>query len=125
MSVGWLRVFALVPVALLMAEAQCMASCAAGACTPAQASFPGNCHHHGQVPRDGSHCPYQHSVFASPEDGAALASAPVAIQIHPVTAELAGGPMTGAAEPVPTTFPSAAPSPPFATFATTISVLRI
>jgi hypothetical protein len=70
----WIRILALFAVAVLLANTQCYARCARGAC--GSASVPSNCHHrHTKSPEgDPGPCPLQHNQFTGPEAGIAKVS---------------------------------------------------
>ena len=66
----WIRIFALLSIAMILANAQCYASCTGGIGNlPSAAS---HCHrHHKSSDGDPSPCPFQHSQFSAPEPGIA------------------------------------------------------
>ena len=70
----WIRIFALFAVAVLLANTQCYATCARGAC--GSASVPSNCHHHHTKSPEGDPdpCPLQHNQFTGPGVGIAKVS---------------------------------------------------
>jgi hypothetical protein len=70
----WIRIFALCAVAVLLANAQCYATCASFAC--GSASAPSDCHHHNHESPEGDQgpCPLQHNQFTGPEAGIAKVS---------------------------------------------------
>ena len=70
----WIRILALFAVAVLLANTQCYARCARGAC--GSASVPSNCHHHHTTSPEGDPgpCPLQHNQFTGPGAGIAKVS---------------------------------------------------
>ena len=65
------RVFVLLIVTAVLANAQCYNACATADPHPAH-SFPDNCHHHQQSPPTGGVCQHQHASVISPENGTGL-----------------------------------------------------
>ena len=62
-----IRVFVLVIVTAVLANANCYNACATAVSHPAQSS-PDSCHHHHQSPPTGGVCQHQHASVTSPEN---------------------------------------------------------
>jgi hypothetical protein len=117
---GWSRVFVLVAVAALIANAHCFGSCASEGCSSTKT--PSNsCHHRKSSGEDTARCSHQHSEFAAPEAGIAKVNVATAAAMLPVPAAGAG---TVLSEPV-LLAQSNTGSPPGHSLSSTISVLRI
>jgi hypothetical protein len=73
MQAAWIRTFALIAVAALLASAQCYGNCTSSACGSAQAAS-SKCHHQKSSPADPAPCLHQHSELDGPEAGIAKIS---------------------------------------------------
>jgi hypothetical protein len=74
MLAGRIRVFALIGVAALLANAQCYATCAMAAAGSGHAPSDDSCHHRKSSQGDPAPCPNQHSELSGPEAGIAKIS---------------------------------------------------
>ena len=68
MLAGWIRIFALIGVASLLANAQCYDKCVSTA-GGADHSPSNSCHHQKSSQQDFVPCPHQYSELSSPEAG--------------------------------------------------------
>ena len=67
-----MRVFVLVIVTAVLANAQCYNACATADSHPAESSSQDSCHHHQQSPPTGGVCQHQHASVTSPENPTGL-----------------------------------------------------
>ena len=77
-----MRVFVLVVVAAVLANAHCYGTCGNTACDSAQTP-PNNCHHQKSSHEGSAPCPHQHSDFTGPEVGIAKVDFATAILVLP------------------------------------------
>jgi hypothetical protein len=83
MGLVWNRAFAIVSVAMFIANIECIGNCAAEACGSAKAPT-NSCHHHKSSSEDNIHCSNQHSEFSAPEDGLAKVNVATTAALIPV-----------------------------------------
>jgi hypothetical protein len=68
-----IRVFVLVIVTAVLANAQCYNACATADSYPSESSSPNSCHHHHQQsPPTGGVCQHQHASVTSPDNPTGL-----------------------------------------------------
>lgn len=67
-----IRVFVLVMVTAVLANARCYNACATADAPPARSSGDNCHHHHHQSPPTGGVCQHQHASVTSPENGTGL-----------------------------------------------------
>lgn len=121
---GWillLRVFILVAVSALIANAQCYGACATAECHAQQPSSSGSCHQH-KTPAAPGVCQHQHASVSGPESGPALAKADAAS--HPLLAALVVMPAIATELSTATILPFSG-SPPRPGIRGGLSILRI
>lgn len=121
---GWillLRVFILVAVSALIANAQCYGACATAECHAQQPSSSGSCHQH-KTPAAPGVCQHQHASVSGPESGPALAKADAAS--HPLLAALVVMPAIATELSTVTILPFSG-SPPRPGISGGLSILRI
>lgn len=82
MHSGWMRVFVLVAVAAVLANAHCYGTCGNTDCGSAPTPS-NNCHHQKSSHENHAPCPHQHSDFAGPEAAIAKAGIATAILVLP------------------------------------------
>lgn len=84
MHSSWIRAFALIAVAALLANAQCYGTCGSAAYGSTQTHSTNSCHHQKSSHENDAPCPHQHSDFTGPAVGITKVTVAAATPILPM-----------------------------------------